>query len=307
MKKKVLIIVGPTASGKSDLAIQLAKLAHGKQFKKLGINGAEIISADSRQVYKGLNIGSGKITKPEMQGVKHHLLDVANPKKQFSASDFVMLTNLAIAKIVNNGKLPIVVGGTGFYIDALTGATTLPEVPPNKLLRSKLNKLDKEKLFKMLKKKDPKRAKTIDKNNKVRMIRALEIIDALGQVPPYSLLPTPYSFTFIGLKPDNIDKKIRTRLEKRLPGIIREIKRLHNPPAGGGLSWKRMFELGLEYRYISLYVQGKLTREEAVEKLFTEIRRYAKRQMTYWKKNRKIKWFEPNELKEITQYLKTRI
>lgn len=294
-KPKVLVIVGPTSSGKSDLAVRLAK-----KF------GGEIISADSRQVYKGLNIGSGKITKSEMQGVKHHLLNVIDPKKQFSASDYKKLAEEKLRLIEAQEKLPILVGGTGFYIDALTGATSLPEVPPNKKLREKLDKLSTEKLFKMLRAKDPTRAKTIDTHNRVRLIRALEIVATLGKVPSYSPLPTPYSFIFIGIKLDQetLDKKIRTRLEKRLPGIIREIKRLHNPPAGGGLSWKRMFEFGLEYRYISLYVQGKLTKEEADEKLFTEIRRYAKRQMTYWKRNKKIKWFRPAEYKKIVTYLR---
>lgn len=294
MKKKILIIVGPTATGKSNLAVRLAKKFKG-----------EIISADSRQVYKGLNIGSGKITKSEMRGVRHHLLNVANPKNRFSASDYQKLAGPILRYIVVQGRLPIVVGGTGFYIDTLTGNITLPEVPPNKKLREKLGKLSTEKLFKMLRKKDPARAQSVDTHNRVRIIRALEIVEALGKVPTANSKSkaTNYQFTWIGLKPENIDKKIRIRLEKRFPGIIREVKRLH----GQGLSWKRMYELGLEYRYVSEYVRGNLTREEAVEKLFTEIRRYAKRQMTYWKRNKKIEWFNPKEYREIESYLRTNV
>lgn len=289
MKKKILIIVGPTATGKSDLAVRLALKLKG-----------EIVSADSRQVYKGLNIGSGKITKSEMQGVRHHLLDVANPKNRFSASDYKKLAENALQYINILKKLPIVVGGTGFYIDTLVGNTVLPEVPPNKKLREKLGKLTTEKLFKMLRKKDPARARSIDTHNRVRIIRALEIIEALGKVPPPNSKPktTNYQFIWIGLNPEDIEKKIRIRLEKRLPGIIREVKRLHNQ----GLSWKRMYELGLEYRYISEYVRGNLSRAEATEKLFIEIRKYAKRQMTYWKRNKKIKWFSPKEYSEIEKY-----
>jgi tRNA dimethylallyltransferase len=126
-KPKIIVILGPTASGKSDIAVQLANKFNG-----------EVISADSRQVYKGLDIGTGKITKKEMRGVKHYLLDVASPKKRFTASDFVNLTNLTAVQIVKSDKLPIVCGGTGFYIDALLGDKQIPEVPPNPKLRKEL-------------------------------------------------------------------------------------------------------------------------------------------------------------------------
>ena len=175
VQQKVLVILGPTAIGKSALAVKLAKRFDG-----------EVISADSRQVYKGLDIGTGKITKKEMGGIPHHLLDVADPKKQFSVSDFVREANHALAMIYHSGRVPIIVGGTGFYIDALTGDVSLPEVPPDKLLRAKLNKLSNEELFEILKKKDPERAETIDRHNKVRLVRALEIIEALGKVPMWT-------------------------------------------------------------------------------------------------------------------------
>jgi len=303
-QQKILVIVGPTASGKSGLAVRLAKKFNG-----------EIISADSRQVYKGLDIGTGKITGLEMRGIPHHLLDVANPKKQFSVSEFKKLADDYIRYIVYNNKLPIIVGGTGFYIDALTGTTVFPDVPPNKLLRSKLNKFNKEKLFLMLKKKDPRRALTIDRDNKVRLIRALEIIDVLGKVPLCQpATSTHYKFVYIGLKPDGLDRRINKRLIKRLPGMIQEAKNLIKLKT---ISYKRMYQLGLEYRYISLYLQGKTSQEKMVAKLYTEIRRYAKRQMTWFsakggsaspeggkrrERNKKIKWFKPTEFKKITEY-----
>ncbi len=284
MNKKVLVILGPTASGKSDMAVRLAKKFKG-----------EIISADSRQVYRGLNIGTGKITKKEMQGVKHHLLDVTSPTKQFSASHYLKLASKALEEIIKRGKLPIVVGGTGFYIDTLTGRKTLPDVPPNKLLRQKLDKLSKEKLFQMLKKKDPERAKIIDRNNKLRLIRALEIIDRLGKVPP----PLPHShesenrYVYVGLLPKDLDKRIYERLLPRIPGIIRETKKL---------SPKRSYKLGLEYRFAAQYLQGKFSKKEFIEKLNTAIHQYAKRQMTWFRGNKKIKWFEPSQTQKIERH-----
>ena len=296
MKRKVLIIVGPTASGKSALAVKIAKKFNG-----------EIISADSRQVYKGLDIGTGKITKQEMKGIPHHLLDVADARRQFSVSEYKTLADEKVRYIVQKGKLPIVVGGTGFYIDALTGRINFPDVPPNKTLRKKLEKKNLEKLLKMLKKKDPRRAKDIDRYNKIRIIRALEIIDSLGKVPivKHSVF---HNFIYIGLKPDNLDKRIYKRLLERLSGMIGEGQRLHTQD----LSWKRMHELGLEYRYVAMYLQGKTSQVEMVEKLYVEIRRYAKRQMTWFKRNKKIKWFtlsavegfKPEEYREIEIYVR---
>ncbi len=289
-QQKIIIIVGPTASGKSGLAVRLAKKFNG-----------EIISADSRQVYKGLNIGTGKITKQEMNGIPHHLLDVANPRKQFSVAQYKLLADKFVQYIVQKSKLPIVVGGTGFYIDALTGTAVFPDVPPNKLLRSKLNKFSKEKLFLILEKKDPRRASTIDRDNKVRLIRALEIIETLGKVPTRQpARSTSFDFVFIGLKPGNLDARIYKRLLKRLEPMIREGKKLHKQ----GLTYRRMHELGLEYRYIGMYLQNKISKQEMVEKLRIAIRHYAKRQMTWFKRNKKIRWFEPSQAKEIEKYVR---
>lgn len=292
MKKKVLVILGPTASGKSDLAVSLAL-----RF------GGEIVSADSRQVYKYLNSGTGKITRAEMRGIKHHLLDVVEPRKRFTVSEFVSKANEALKLIEANEALPIVVGGTGFYIDALSGRESFPDVPPDKLLRRKLDKLSKEKLFKILEKKDPRRASTIDPHNKVRLIRALEIIASLGSVPEPSQTstPSPYSFVYIGINPENLDERIEKRLEKRMPGMIREARRLIKEKK---LTYKRMHELGLEYRYLALYLQGKMSKADMTEKLYTEIRRYAKRQMAWFKRNKKIQWFKSGDNKGIEKYLR---
>ena len=288
---KVLVIVGPTASGKSDLAVRLAKKFKG-----------EIISADSRQVYKGLDIGTGKITRAEMKGVPHHLLDVADPKEQFTVSRYKEMAEEERHFIESRNRLPIIVGGTGFYIDALTGKAAFPEVPPNKELREKLLEKSNDTLFKMLEKKDPKRAKTIDPNNKVRLVRALEIIQALGKVPTIKRV-VDNNFIFIGLKPEDLDKRIHDRLIKRFDGMIREGKVLHKK----GLSYKRMNELGLEYKFIAMHLENKLSKEEMLEKLETAIRQYAKRQMTWFKSNKKIKWFKPKDYKAIEKYATSKL
>jgi tRNA dimethylallyltransferase len=294
MKKKVFIILGPTASGKSALGVKLAKKING-----------EIISADSRQIYKDLNVGTGKITKKEMRGIPHHLLDVADAREIFSVSEYKTLAEKALKEIVDKNKTPIVVGGTGFYIDALTGTASFPEVPPNKQLRKKLEIKSAETLFKLLEKKDSRRAKMIDPHNKIRIIRALEIIESLGKVPEIKKTKTPYEFVYIGLRPKQkeLEKKIYTRIIQRLDGMIKEAKRLH----ADGLSYKRMYDLGLEYRSLSRLLQKKISKKEMVNELFKATVKYSKRQETWFKRNKKIKWFEPKATKEINRYLTTRL
>lgn len=275
MKLQLIAIVGPTSSGKSALGVYLAQKLEG-----------EIISADSRQVYKGLDIGTGKITKKEMSGVKHHLLDVASPKKQFSADDFLRHAHHAHSRIRANQSIAFVVGGTGFYIDALLGRMVLPNVPPNPTLRSRLEKKTPAELFAMLQKLDLRRAETIERDNSRRLIRAIEIAKALGSNP----LPSSeekYQVLWLGLNPKDLKKKIHNRLQARIKaGMITEAKRLHTK----GLSYKRMEELGLEYRYLARLLQGKISKKEFDEQLEREINRYAKRQMRWFKRNKNIHW-----------------
>ncbi len=276
-KIPILVIVGPTASGKTGFAIKLAKERNG-----------EVISADSRQVYKGLDIGTGKVTVTDMDGVKHHLLDVADPKKVFSVSDFQKLGKEAITDIHNRGKLPIVAGGTGFYIQALVDGLILPEVPPDKVLRKRLEKMPLPKLLSLLKKLDKKRFETIDKSNPVRIIRAIEIARALGQVPTLKS-KTNYEPKIIGIsiEPERLKKNIHDRLIARFEmGMIDEVRNLHK----NGLSWKRMEALGLEYRYIARYLQGKLSEPEMLRQLETAINQYAKRQMTWFRRDKRVEW-----------------
>jgi len=285
-KPKIIVILGPTASGKSDVAVELARKIKG-----------EIISADSRQVYKGLDIGTGKITKKEMRGVTHHLLDVFSPRKRFTASDFVKLTNVTAVKIVNRGNVPIVCGGTGFYIDALLGDKQIPEVPPNPKLREKLEKKSTTELFEILKKLDPVRASNIDSKNPRRLVRAIEICKAIGKVPKLvassqNLVASKYGVIKIGIKID--EKELKERINKRIEkwfkmGLLNEVKDLHKK----GLSWKRMAEIGLEYKIVSLFLQNKISKSEMILRMQTETWQYAKRQITWFKRDKNIIWIPP--------------
>jgi tRNA dimethylallyltransferase len=306
MKEKIIVILGQTATGKSILAVRLAKKLSAKGGPASGWNGAEVISADSRQVYKGLDIGTGKITKSEMKGIPHHLLDVANPKKQFSVALYKKLADKKIAEIIGRGKLPILCGGTGFYLDAVTRGIVLPKVPPDKKLREKLSKKSTDALFKILQKLDSPRAKNIDPKNKVRLIRAIEIARALGNVPKITEETPPYEFIKIGLMvPEaTLKRKIKLRLRKRLrEGMAIELYDLRK----GGVSWKRFLELGFDQKYVALYLQKKISNKQMLEHLFISNWHYAKRQMTWFKRDREIKWFSPTQHREILSYIKDRI
>jgi len=285
--KKVLVILGPTASGKSDLAVKLA-LKYG----------GEVISADSRQIYKGLDIGTGKVTKKEMRGVPHYMLDIINPKEKFSVSKWKEMSEKIVDDIISRGKLPIICGGTGFYIESIVDNVVYPDVLPDIKLREKLNKKTTEELVLILKKLDPKRLKNIDIKNKVRIVRAIEIATKLGSVPKLQKSKTKYEFIQIGISVE--DKTLRSKIEKRLiermkKGMVLEGEKLHK----NGLSYKRMRELGLEYRYLADLLENKISEEKMVEKLNVEIWRYAKRQRLWFKRDKKIKWFESGDKKNI--------
>ena len=299
-KPKLIVVLGPTASGKSDLAVKLAK----------EING-EIISADSRQVYKGMNIGTGKITKKEMQAISHHCLDLASPKKRFTVAQYKKKALKAIDKIYKKNKIPIFCGGTGFYIQAVVDGLILPAVKPDLRLRKKLEKETTEYLFKKLKKLDFRRAKNIDSKNRRRLIRALEIIIKTNKpVPP--LEKESQFFTqdnsrqrvcgqasgrdviYIGIKKSNkeLSNLIKKRLLRRIKkGMIAEVEGLRK----SGLSWKRLNDFGLEYRWVAEYLQGKITKKEMTETIQKESEHYAKRQMTWFRKNKSIHWIRKYE------------
>lgn len=296
IKPKIILVIGPTSSGKSDLAVRLAKKFDG-----------EIISADSRQVYRGLDIGSGKITKKEMGGVPHHLLDIVSPNgtsaaaggKVFSVADFQKKAYSVINDILSRSKLPIVAGGTAFYIQSIVDGIVLPDVPRDKKFHAQLEKLSLETLQQKLKKIDSDRYKQIDTQNKIRLIRAIEIATALGKVPKIKS-DAKYESMQIGLTlhQEKLHKRIALRLNKRMrAGMLSEAKRLHK----NGLSWKRMEEMGLEYRFMAQHLQGKISRDEMLEQIQIKSQQFAKRQMTWFKKDSRIKWFAPTDFSKISK------
>ena len=271
---KVLVICGPTSSGKSDLAVEMAKEENG-----------EIISSDSRQVYKGMDIGSGKITKSEMKNIPHHLLDVASPKRKYTVAQFKKIGGKVIKKIHKKNNLPIICGGTGFYIDSLIYDLQIPKVKENVKLRKELENKNLEELQKELKKIDKRRYSEIDIQNKVRLIRAIEIAREIGKVPEIDKRKFrddwDIKILMIDQKDEILKERIDLRLKKRLKkGMVSEIKKLKK----SGLSWKRLESFGLEYRYISQYIQNIISKDEMIYWIQTKSWQYAKRQRMWFRR-----------------------
>lgn len=277
--KKTIVVLGPTASGKSDLAIAVAQKHNG-----------EIISADSRQVYKGMDIGTGKVTKAEQKLAVHHLLDIADPNDDYNVTHFLRDTKKAEDAIRAKGKLPIIAGGTGFWVQTYMESQSFPGVKPNPALRERLGKLSVEELYAQVLERDLGRAKTIDKKNPLRLIRALEIIEVLGKVPEVGHVKIKNEdYTILALNPDRglLKKNIQVRLKKRFQeGLVQEVEKLNK----SGVSWKRLESFGLEYKYIALFLQKKLKRADMEIELNREISRYAKRQMTWLRRMEEMGW-----------------
>lgn len=268
-----MVVCGPTATGKSDYAVDLA----------LKYNG-EVVSADSRQVYRGMNLGSGKITQKEMRGVPHHLLDVVDCNNIYSVAQYKNDAENAIIDIVARKKTPIICGGTGYYIDALLYNKSFSNVPPNQHLRKELSKKPLSELQNILQASDPVRFKSIDIYNKVRLIRAIEIIESIGKVPKTKRRLRKdwhIQIEYIDKDDEVLKKRIAKRVHVRLDdGMVEEVKRLH----AKGVTYERLEQFGLEYKYIALYLQEKITYEEMINQLIIAIGQYAKRQRTWFKK-----------------------
>ena len=287
-KIKVIAIVGPTASGKTDYAIELAKKIDG-----------EIISADSRLVYKGFNIGAAKPTKEEMQGIPHYLIDIVEPTFDYSAGLYKNQASEIIKKIHLRGKTPIIAGGTGLYTDILLRGFDLPKISPDKKLRSELALMQTDELYNLLQNKDIEGAKTIEKNDKKKLIRALEIViltgktlnDARGQsCSEYDVEWRGKNFERDILY-ERINKRVDSMLEK---GLINETVGLLDKY---GRAYNIINTIG--YREITQYLDGVLPLDESIELLKKNTRNYAKRQLTWFRKNPVIKWdIYPEKLKK---------
>jgi len=291
-QNKIIVILGPTAVGKSAFAVKLAQKFNG-----------EVISADSRQVYKGLDIGSGKVPRDKAKsyklkaksylykGIPHHLLDVASPKRIFTVAQYQKLAQKAINNIFKKNKVPIICGGTGFYIDALIYGCKFPEVAPQPKLRKQLEQKSTEELFKLLKKLDPKRAKTIEKKNPRRLIRAIEIATKIGRIPILSKKSFPYPVLMFGIKKEKeeLKKLIKKRFFKWLKqGFLKEVLKLKK----SGLSWQRIEDFGIHYKTAAQYLKKEISDKEFIEKSLIGLQNYSKRQMTWFKKDKNIHWLK---------------
>lgn len=277
--EKLLVITGTNASGKSGLGIELAARY-----------GAEIISADSRQVFKGLDLGSGKVTPEEMKDVPHHLLDVASPNDFFSLSDYQRLAYGAIDDILARQKKAFLVGGTGLYVNSVVDGYNLSESAPDPVIRKQVEEKSLEELIEMLKEHNPNALTRVDLRNKRRVERAVE--KALSGDKEENPSEKRYETFVIGVTwpRDVLYERIRVRLDRRLDeGMIDEVVRLREE----GATDEFLYKLGLEYRYILMYLRGEFKDfDEFYETLFKEIRHLAKEQMTWFRKRKDIHWID---------------
>ena len=301
MKPTVYVIGGPTASGKSKLAVELAKKING-----------EIISADSMQIYKDMNIGTAKITNQEMQGIKHYLIDFISPEQRYSVSSFKKDAEDAIEKILSNGKTPIIVGGTGLYIDSLIYGIEFQDEKIDTKYREELNKIAEieglEKLYKKAQKIDPEAMAKISANDKKRIIRVLEIYHKTGKTKTEqekesrkNEVKYNYKVFAITIPREKLYERINKRVDQMLEqGLIEEVEKIlekysYFPTAMQGLGYKEVIE----------YLENKITKEEMIEKIKKETRHYAKRQITWFKKNKETIWLDGEKTPEENVYLMT--
>lgn len=271
-KPHLIVVAGPTSSGKSDFAVDLA----------LSCNG-EIISADSRQIYRGLDIGTGKITEVEMKGIKHYMLDICDITESFSVKEFRDRALPIIDDILTRGKTPILCGGTGYYIDAVMYENTLPETQTARPLEEELKHYTTEELYDMVTKKDPKRARAIDKHNRIRLIRALEIIETHGKVLELEKPVFRYDVEMYLLNPSKelLEERVHKRLIKRFDaGMLQEMQSL----IAQGYEIATLAKRGIEYKWMTTYLEGTITFDELTERLRIATWQYAKRQRTWNKK-----------------------
>lgn len=291
-KQPMIILTGPTAVGKTALSVELAKRV-----------GGAVISADSMQVYRHMDIGSAKITPEEMQGVPHYLIDVLGPNEEFHVVRFVEMAKQAILEITRDGKIPIVVGGTGFYIQALLYNIDFTEQECDPAYRDSLEQLAEQKgdefLHQMLREVDPASADAIHANNRKRVIRALEFYHLSGKrISEHNEAErrkeSPYRFAYFVLSDER--SKIYERIEKRVDqmleqGLVEEVKNLRDM----GCSRSMVSMQGLGYKEMLDYLDGKLTLEEAVYIIKRETRHFAKRQLTWFRRERDVIWLPKQE------------
>ena len=296
-KKRVIVICGPTASGKTALSIELAKKING-----------EIISSDSMQIYKDMDIGTAKPSKEEMQGIKHYLIDFVEPSQRYNVAEYKKDAEAAIEEILAKGKTPIIVGGTGLYVDSLIYGIEYQDIELDENYRNELEQRAANeglvKLYEEAQKIDSQAMEKISPNDKKRILRVLEIYKATGKTKTQQEIESrqkgvKYDYEVYAINWDRellyerINKRVDIMIEQ---GLIQEVENLLQkydtfPTAMQGLGYKEVVE----------HLEGKTTKEEMIEKIKMETRRYAKRQITWFKKNKQTIWIEPNDLQKILE------
>lgn len=292
---KLIVILGPTASGKTDLAVKLAREFDG-----------EIVSADSRQIYREMDIGTNKTISSQQLVARQHMIDVASPNEEFALAQYKEKALKMIKDIHNRGKIPFLVGGTGLYIQAIVDNLQIPKVAPNKALRERLEKLKLAKLLEMLKKVDSQAAEVIDSSNKRRLIRALEV--SLGTGKAFSSVQSKGKPFFdclqIGIKipREELYKKINKRVDEMIEeGLADEVKKLKEKYSCALPSMS-----GIGYKELCNFFKGKNDLNEAIRLIKRNTRRYARRQMTWFRRDKRIRWIEKREQTKnlIREFLK---
>ncbi|MBR3882784.1 MAG: tRNA (adenosine(37)-N6)-dimethylallyltransferase MiaA [Clostridia bacterium] len=292
MKPKVVVIVGPTASGKTALSIELAKKLDG-----------EIISSDSMQIYKDMDIGTAKVTKEEAQGIKHYLVDFVSPDQRYTVSDFKKDAETAIKEILEKGKVPIVVGGTGLYVNSLIYGIEYQDMKIDENYRNMLmeraeDPQELEKLWEEANRIDPEAMTKISRNDKKRIIRVLEIYKATGKTKTEQEIlsrqkGTEYDYKVFGISMDRekLYERINLRVDLMIQaGLEDEVKNLLNKYSEFPTAMQ-----GLGYKEVKEYFDGIITREEMIDKIKQESRRYAKRQLTWFRRNNEIIWLDKDD------------
>ena len=298
-KEKILVVLGPTSIGKTKVSIDIAKRLN-----------SEIISTDSMQIYKKMDIGTAKINEKEKEGIKHHMIDLIDPKEEFSVYDYQNLSLEIIDKLLAENKTPILVGGSGLYINSILYDLDFNKVSSDEKVRNKYYGLKEKKgkmfLYSLLEEKDKEAAKKIHPNNVKRVVRALEVLEVTGK--KYSLnnnfrkYSEKYNFIIIGLEMNRelLYNRINLRVERMIEeGLINEVEELYNE--GYDKSYQSMQAIG--YKEIIDYIEGNTTKEEAVRLIKRNTRRFAKRQITWFKPDDRIKWFDITDYKENYQSL----
>lgn len=290
---KVIVVAGSTGTGKSKLAVSLAKTLNG-----------EVISGDSMQVYKGMDIGTAKVTREEMDGVPHHLIDIQDPMEPYDVFQFQTLCRQKIREIISRGHMPIICGGTGLYLKAALYDYQFETGSEDPVRKKQLEQMDADDLWHMLEKADAESARKIHPHNKKRVIRALMLAESgttKSQQEAVQQHKPLYDVFWIGLEVENNQEALQARIQEMdARGLEREVRQIFSDPA----SWQATSFLGIGYKEWKPYLQGTASREEVLSQIFIHTRQYARRQKTWFRHQMPMRWYHPDQYEQILSDVK---